>query len=61
MVKTIEAPHGLFYMENAGGYKPADRGTPPSTAAEEHQPSCFAMEEERGRRVEGERRDRTGR
>ena len=48
MVKTIEASHGLFYMENAGGYKLADPDTPPPMAAEEHQPGCFAMEEERG-------------
>lgn len=39
---TRLAPHGLFYMENAGGYHaaPADE--------EEHQPSCFALEEEKG-------------
>lgn len=38
------ASHGLFHMENAGGCKP----TLLSTAAEEHQPSCFALEEEKG-------------
>ncbi len=38
------APHGLFHMENAGGCKRALL----STAAEEHQPSCFALEEEKG-------------
>jgi len=48
MVETIVAPHGLFYMENAGGYKPAYPEIPPSMAAEEHQPSCFALEEEKG-------------
>jgi hypothetical protein len=48
MVKTIVAPHGLFYMENAGGYKPAYLEIPPSMAADEHQPSCFALEEEKG-------------
>jgi hypothetical protein len=31
-------------MENAGGCKPALL----STGAEEHQPSCFALEEEKG-------------
>jgi len=41
------APHGLFYMENAGGYKPAHPESP-STAASEHQPSCFGLEEEKG-------------
>ena len=46
MVETIVAPHGLFYMGNAGGYRPADSEIPPS--AEEHQPSCFALEEEKG-------------
>jgi len=45
---TPATQHGLFYVENAGGYKPADATTVPSSAANEHQPSCFAMEEERG-------------
>jgi hypothetical protein len=44
MVETIVAPHGLFYMENAGGYKPAHPEIPPSVAADEHQQSCFALE-----------------
>jgi hypothetical protein len=35
-------------MENAGGYKPAHQESPPSLVAEEHQPSCFALEEEKG-------------
>ena len=48
MAKAIVAPHGLFYMENAGGYKPTDTDIAPPLAAEEHQPSCFALEEERG-------------
>ncbi|HEX4988790.1 MAG TPA: hypothetical protein VFW91_08435 [Candidatus Binatia bacterium] len=39
--------HGLFYMENAGGSK-VESETPVSTPADEHQPSCFALEEERG-------------
>ena len=42
------AQHGIFYMEDAGGHKPANSETPPSTTAEEHQPSCFAGEEEKG-------------
>jgi hypothetical protein len=48
MVKTIVAPHGLFYMENAGGYKPAQSEILPLLEEEEHQPSCFAAEEEKG-------------
>ena len=53
MAKTIVAPHGLFYMENAGGYKPAYPEIPPLMVAEEHQPSCFALEEERGEGCKG--------
>ncbi len=48
MVNTLLAQHGLFYMENAGGYKTAHAENPPSMVAEEHQPSCFAGEEEKG-------------
>jgi hypothetical protein len=48
MEKTTVAPHGLFYMENAGGCKPAQSEIPLEITAEEHQPSCFALEEERG-------------
>jgi hypothetical protein len=48
MVNTIVAPHGLFYMENAGGCRAVDPDIPPSFIAEEHQPSCFALEEEKG-------------
>ena len=44
---TATPPHGLFYMENAGGSK-VEPETPASTSADEHQPSCFALEEERG-------------
>ena len=51
MAKAIDgtkAPHhGLFYMENAGGFK-VEPETPVSTTADEHQPSCFALEEESG-------------
>ena len=48
MVNTLVVPHGLFYMENAGGYKSAQSEILPSTEEEEHQPSCFAAEEEKG-------------
>ena len=50
MAETIVAPHGLFYMENAGGCKdePAHSEISPSMGAEERQPSCFALEDERG-------------
>jgi hypothetical protein len=51
MAKAIDGtqtpPHGLFYMENAGRSK-VEPETPASTPADEHQPSCFALEEERG-------------
>lgn len=51
---TKRASHGLFYMENAGG---TQAEAPPSLApslADEHQPSCFALEEERGEGWHGE-------
>ena len=43
---TQVPPHGLFYMENAGGHdgEPA----PAPASAEEHQAGCFALEEEKG-------------
>jgi len=41
------SPHGLFYMENAGGY-PNEPATASSRATNEHQASCFALEEEKG-------------
>jgi hypothetical protein len=46
--ETKQRSHGLFYMENAGGYhaQPAPEAAP--SAAEEHQPGCFALEEEKG-------------
>ncbi len=44
--------HGLFYMENAGGYKPVEQAPTPLTA-NEHQPSCFALEEEKGETWKG--------
>ena len=43
---TRVAPHGMFYMEGAGGY-PTDLDAP-SSLAEAHQPSCFGQEEEMG-------------
>jgi hypothetical protein len=45
-----EAPHhGLFYMENAGGCERGHPENPPqSMAPDERQPSCFALEEEKG-------------
>ena len=51
--EALMAQHGIFYMENAGGYKPAHPETPPSTAADERQPSCFALEEEKGEHWNG--------
>ncbi len=48
----LMAQHGIFYMENAGGYKPAQRETTLS-AADERQPSCFALEEEKGEHWNG--------
>jgi hypothetical protein len=56
MVKTTIAPHGLFYMENSGGCRPADPQLSPSTvsiAAEEHQPSCFAGRRKRAKEWKG--------
>lgn len=40
--------HGLFYMENAGGYKTAEESGSVPAILNEHQPSCFALEEEKG-------------
>jgi hypothetical protein len=37
-------PHGMFYMESAGGCH-----LDGEEAQEEHQPSCFALEEEKGK------------
>ena len=54
---TERASHGLFYMENVGGCHEAPALAPeamsavtPVAAADvnEHQPSCFGLEEERG-------------
>ena len=46
--QTNIVSHGLFYMENAGGCNPAGPVTTSSTAVNEHQGSCFALEEEKG-------------
>ena len=43
---TKVAPHGLFYMEDAGGYDVKQAAPPSPPPDEEHQPSCFALEEE---------------
>lgn len=43
-----KAHHGLFYMENAGGYKATEPGIAPSSDTKEHQASCFTLEEEKG-------------
>ena len=48
---TKVAPHGMFYMEGAGGC-PSELDAP-SLLAETHQPSCFGQEEERGSSWEG--------
>ena len=48
----LMAQHGIFDMENAGGYKPAHPETTPSTT-DERQPSCFALEEEKGEHWNG--------
>ena len=50
MMKAIDGTkvphHGLFYMENAGGL-PVEQESP-APIAEERQPSCFALEDEKG-------------
>ena len=43
---TKIAPHGLFYMENAGGTHSAT--TSPTLITDEREPSCFALEDEKG-------------
>jgi hypothetical protein len=48
VTEIIKPSHGLFYMENAGGCSPEHLENPPSMAADERQPSCFALEEEKG-------------
>jgi hypothetical protein len=40
---TQVPPHGMFFMESAGGYR-----SKTNEVDEEHQPSCFALEEEKG-------------
>lgn len=50
MKKAIDgtkAPqHGLFYMENAGGFLAELES--PAIATDERQPGCFALEDEKG-------------
>jgi hypothetical protein len=50
MAKIIDGTkvphHGLFYMENAGGLPEPE--SPAPIGADEHQPSCFALEDEKG-------------
>jgi hypothetical protein len=45
---TSVPPHGMFFMESTGGYH-SDIETPD----EEHQPSCFGLEEEKGEHWDG--------
>ena len=56
MAKPIDGTktphHGLFYMENAGGSK-TEPEAPSSVPADEHQPSGFGQEEERGESWKG--------
>ncbi len=40
---TTVPPHGMFFMESAGGYPPKIE-----RADEQHQSSCFGLEEEKG-------------
>ncbi len=40
---TKVPPHGMFFMESAGGYH-----SKPDEVDEERQSSCFALEEEKG-------------
>jgi hypothetical protein len=47
-IDGTKAPqHGLFYMENAGGYNVEPKEAP-SLSDGERQSSCFAGEEEKG-------------
>ncbi len=45
---TTVLPHGMFFMESAGGYHAKTESTD-----EEHQPSCFGLEEEKGESSSG--------
>lgn len=42
---TKVAPHGMFYMESAGGAPPSPDD---ELLADERRPSCFALEDEKG-------------
>lgn len=52
---TKVAPHGLFYMENAEGREPEPVCEVGSLArvTNDHQPGCFAHEEEMGENWNG--------
>jgi len=56
MTKVIDGTsvphHGLFYMENAGGLQP-ELEIPAPIAADERQPGCFALEDEKGENWKG--------
>jgi hypothetical protein len=43
---TTVAPHGMFYMEGAGGCHSDSDAPSPLAETETHQPSCFGQEEE---------------
>jgi hypothetical protein len=51
MPKVIDgtriAPHGMFYLEDAGGIVSEAAGAV-ETKADDHDPGCFALEEEKG-------------
>ncbi len=54
MPKVIDgtriAPHGMFYLEDAGGIgsEPAEPAGALEARADAHDPGCFALEEEKG-------------
>jgi hypothetical protein len=51
MPKVIDgtriAPHGMFYLEDAGGIGSEPAGEV-DIKADDHDPGCFALEEEKG-------------
>ncbi len=50
---TRVPPHGMYYMEGAGGIDAEPTAAAPEPAPDEHRPSCFALEEERGESWKG--------
>lgn len=50
IVGTNIAPHGMFYMESAGG---APLETDGERETDERKPSCFSLEEENGEHWSG--------